>query len=168
MADNQETVEGATPEAVDSKEAGATPAEQGPEVASGVTPPTGGSGLDSALRREREARKAAETELKRLRSQATDAETLAQRVAELEQAKADAERRTLLLKVANEYSIPPVLSDRLHGETEDELRADAEALLKAIPVQAPAPPQQTVGGPQGAPTASRSPEEWLSVLRGKR
>jgi hypothetical protein len=123
------------------------------------------------LKAEREARRKAEADLKALRDKAseglTESERLNQRVAELEAAKVAAERQALVLKIATEFSIPPLLAARLQGQTEDELRADAESLKQIIPAQPPQAPT-TVGGPQGAPTSAKSPEEWVTFLRGRR
>jgi hypothetical protein len=140
----------------------------------GGTPPAGGedvAALKKALAAERDAKRAAQKALDDLKAKEqagqTDAEVLQQRVAELERANKKAKRDALVLSIATEYSIPAALSARLHGETEDELRADAEALKAIIPAQ---PPQQgtTVGGPQGQPVGGKSPEEWIKVLRARR
>lgn len=141
----------------------------------GATPPSGDGEqqrLAAALKSEREARRKAEQAVKDLQQKQTDGlsetERLANRVTELEAATKAAEREALVLKISQEYSIPPQLSSRLLGSTEDELRADAEALKAAIPAQPPAPQTtQSVGGPQGPPSGTRSPEEWLGVIRGR-
>jgi len=160
---------------------GATPgpgANPGPaadqQEQGGAKPPTPGdegSGLETALKAEREARKQAERDLKALKDQQqsglTESERLAQRVAELEAANIAAERQALVLKIATETGLPPLWASRLQGTDETSLRADAEALKQTIPAQPPQPPT-TVGGPQGAPTASRSPEEWVTTLRARR
>lgn len=44
-----------------------------------------------------------------------------------------AETDNLKRRIAAETSLPAELIDRLRGETEDELKADAQALLKLIP-----------------------------------
>jgi len=174
MTDTQQPADGATPEAGD---AGAMPAAVAPAVpptdASGATPPSESSSqLEAALKRERDARKQAEAELKKLRPQADSAEGLVARVAELEAAKAAAEREAMLQKVMHEHSVPSVLRDRLHGQTESELAADAAALMAALPAPQQPPATQTttsVAGPQGPPVAAkRSPEEWASFVRSKR
>jgi hypothetical protein len=157
---------GATP-APAGTQAGATPADAGPsDGASGATPPPEDKQLEAALRRERDARKAAEAELRKLKPQAVDAEALAARIAELEAAAALATREALVARIVTELALPPALGSRLVGTDEAELRADAEALRAAIPAAVtPQASTQSVGGPQGPPAGARSPEEWLQVLR---
>jgi hypothetical protein len=53
-------------------------------------------------------------------------------------------REILCARIAAEAKLPADFATRLQGETEDEIRADAEALAKAIP--APAIPRVDVGG----------------------
>jgi hypothetical protein len=124
--------------------------------------------LEAALKAERDARKKAEKELSDARRKQdeglTETERLARRVAELEAANKAAEREALVLRIATETGLPPLLAARLQGEDETSLREDAQRLKPLI--QAPAP--TTVGGPQGPPPSTRTPEEWLSVIRGKR
>lgn len=141
----------------------------------GATPaPTEGesTGLAAALKAERDARRQAEAALKKLQEQQTqglsESERLAHRVAELEAANKAATIEALRLKISQELSIPPALASRLHGSTEAELRADAEALKQAIPAPAPTPTTPGVGGPQGPPAGAKSPEEWVQALRARR
>ena len=63
-----------------------------------------------------------------------------QTMAELETLKADAAKRgreALLHRVAKTAGLPDDLADRLRGETEDELLADAKAMAKRLAVPAP-------------------------------
>jgi hypothetical protein len=83
--------------------------------------------------------------------------------AKLERLEADlAAKDAALLRqqIASEYQLPPVLAKRLEGSTEDELRADAEALkglvAPATPA-APAQPQRPVTSvPNGLPATGKS------------
>jgi hypothetical protein len=70
----------------------------------------------------------------------TLAEARAARIAELEAAIADRDRAALLAAVASKYHLPAELAERLRGEDEDSLEADAKALAKLIPAPAPPPP----------------------------
>jgi hypothetical protein len=69
-----------------------------------------------------------------------------------EQAKA-AELTALRLRISTELGLPPALAERLKGETEDDLRADAEALKALLP----APVQQQPPAPGARPTTSAVP-----------
>lgn len=174
MADSPEVVDAqATPGAIPGS--GAIPDgqhEQAP-AAGGATPPAGdgeSERLAAALKAERDARRKAEQAVKDLQKTQADglseSERLSQRVAELEAATKRAERDALVMRIVQETGLPSVLADRMHGDDETSLREDALALKAALPV--PAPTQTTtssVGGPQGAPVGSRSPEEWLSHIR---
>ena len=51
---------------------------------------------------------------------------------ELESKISGYERQNLQTRIAYEYKLPFDLASRLHGETEDELKADAESLAKFI------------------------------------
>lgn len=59
----------------------------------------------------------------------------------------------LRAKVASELGIPPQLAERLQGESEEELRLDAEKLKAVIPAASGTPKQMTVGVPGGRPAA---------------
>ncbi|MFB7671348.1 hypothetical protein ACFC26_08005 [Kitasatospora purpeofusca] len=93
-------------------------------------------------------RKTAElSETDRLKAEKTAAEAAAT------QAKADAEaatRRVLLLEVAGAKGLTPAQAERLHGNTREELEADADALRSAFADAGsggtPPPPS---GGPRG-------------------
>jgi uncharacterized protein YdaU (DUF1376 family) len=61
--------------------------------------------------------------------------------AELEKAQADLKARDLLDRkraIAEKVSLPAALASRLIGETDEEIEADAVALLATIPKQPPA------------------------------
>jgi chromosome segregation ATPase len=79
-----------------------------------------------------------------------DAMTESERIkAELEQTQKElkqTQRAILQRTVADETGLPAVFADRLRGETPDELRQDAEALLKSIPKQPKPQPGTTNPG----------------------
>ena len=175
MTDNPKTetqAPGGMPDSGGIPDAGGTDST----TSGGVMPPADekadDASLKNALRVEREARRKAEDDLKKLRdaqkSGSAEAEALSQRLAELEKAKADAEESAMRLRVATETGLPIELSARLFGTDEKSLREDAEALLRHFPKAQPPQPSTSVGGPQGAPTATRSPEDWVTYLRARR
>lgn len=72
----------------------------------------------------------------------TESEKLNARLKELEEANAlkdqqlkQTERRELQRKVAKETGLPDGFAERLRGETEDELKADAATVLELLPKQ---------------------------------
>ena len=62
--------------------------------------------------------------------------------AELERAKSELKAktaRTMQIEVAAKLGLPAALSDRLHGETLEEMEEDAKAILEVLPKQKAAP-----------------------------
>lgn len=106
--------------------------------------------LAERLKREREKykdydelKKAAEELRKIKESQMSEQEKLQMRLAEIEREKLERERelaelKTSLVKqkVLNELGLPLSLADRIFGETEEEIRQDAEELKKLLGLQA--------------------------------
>lgn len=98
-----------------------------------------------ALAEERKARAAAEKAAKVTQKQLddtarrlqefedrdkTEAQKLADRLAEAEKTAASAQGQLLRYQVAADKNLPPTLAARLQGSTQEELEADAEVLLK--------------------------------------
>lgn len=83
--------------------------------------------------------------------------------ANLEKEKSEAETArmdALRVKVAVASGLPLTFADRLKGATEDELKADADKLLEAIPKQAQQP---TPNSPLGNRAGSQNPntgKQW--------
>lgn len=113
-----------------------------------------------ALRKEREARKAADKELRELRARVqefedaklTDEQRTAERIKALELDAAKAIR----YEAAEKSGLPLSLAPRLTGSTLDELIADAEQLKELLGTATPAPtasstpkPDPRQGGGQG-------------------
>lgn len=73
----------------------------------------------------------------------SESERSAEKAAEAEKRALDAERALMRLTVAAKQGIPPELADRLHGDTEEEMAADAEQLLAVVR------PRSTSGVPAG-------------------
>lgn len=63
----------------------------------------------------------------------------AERAAKLEADLAAERNKLMRTRIATELGIPAPLATRLVGETEEELRADAEELLKLLPKRSEAP-----------------------------
>lgn len=90
-----------------------------------------------------------------------------QELAEKREAELKQERTTRLrLQIAAAKGLSPALAERLRGDTESELNADADALLALIPAPtAPAPekkpgvPPPTRGGSTKLSLAGMTPEE---------
>lgn len=67
-------------------------------------------------------------------------------VSELKTRAEKAETSLLKNKVAIENKLPIKLADRLIGSTEEELKADAEALLEGLNLRSPSTPPLHIGG----------------------
>ena len=72
------------------------------------------------------------------------------------------ERASVKNKVAREIGIPEELADRLAGETEEELRKDAEAVRKLIGQRATAP---LAGGERAGAMDASKDAAWLAVSK---
>lgn len=72
------------------------------------------------------------------------------------------------LLVATEFSLPPELADRLKGNDEAELRADAEKLAALMPKPATPPgvPPTTRGTPGETPKSDAEHLRWLQGSSG--
>ena len=89
---------------------------------------------ESAGRRKRlEALEAAEKE--RQEAAMSEAEKLQKRAADLEAENKKLKITSAQISIATEVGLPLALADRLIGETEEEIRADAEKMLALIPAK---------------------------------
>lgn len=125
--------------------------------------PLGDAGK-KALAAERDARKAAEKELKKYRdaeaAKADADKSEAEKRAAAEQRAVDAELRATRLEVAHEKGLTPAQAKRLVGATREELQTDADEVLKDFPTapakQAPPKPDPSQGArgePKTRPTS---------------
>jgi len=73
----------------------------------------------------------------------------------------DFKKSTLRTQVAYEKGLPPEMVNRLVGETQEELEADAENLLEIIKVDPKKgiPPRNKKGSPKGFDVKNMTPEE---------
>jgi hypothetical protein len=89
---------------------------------------------------EKDAKKAAkrlaeleEAETKRKEAELSEVEKLQKKLADTQKQYAEAERKAIRQKVAAEVGLPAVLAERLQGDDEEAMRADAAKLLEALP-----------------------------------
>lgn len=87
------------------------------------------------VREEAASRRIANRELKQQLANAKTDEDVQAAVSEYEEKVATLERQILVRDVADEFNLPPALRDRLKGETEEELKADAKVLAELVPQQ---------------------------------
>lgn len=82
---------------------------------------------------------------------------------------AAAERQALRLKVAADLGLPPALAGRLQGETEDELRADAETLKPLVTPaeQSTQKPKQTTTPVPGGQPSGETADQRRARLYGR-
>lgn len=79
-------------------------------------------------------------------SEAKSPDEVATAIQELKEQNAKLERSLLVTKVAAKHSLSDLLADRLRGNTEEELEADAKLLAAMIPPKKTAPPESLGGG----------------------
>lgn len=92
-----------------------------------------------------------------LRKRAKDAEQKAAGGDEATKQAAALAAENMRLKVGLKHGLPEAVVDRLKGETEEELLADAQALLELLAPKAP--PSQSPRSPLGGAGAARDAEE---------
>lgn len=85
-------------------------------------------------------------------SQKTEAQKLTERAETAERTATSAQRDLLRYRVATTKAVPADLVDRLRGESEDELSADADALLDRLRPANQVPSFN--GGPRTTPPAN--------------
>jgi hypothetical protein len=126
--------------------------------------------LSAASRRARQA----EAELRSVRGELqqlqdagkSETEQLATRAERAEQRVAELERRVMVAAVAARHGIPAEDVDRLHGETEDELDADARAFAKRyLSQQSDEPPPDLGGGARSGTATAPGSKGFSDQLR---
>ncbi len=92
-------------------------------------------------------------EARRKEGELSDLQKAQARAEKAEKEAAELRQAELRRKVADETGLPPALAPRLQGATEEELKADAEELLKTLPKETkPKAPPIGVTNPPGAET----------------
>lgn len=114
-----------------------------------------------AKAQEEQARKAAEEQgkFKELYEEAQ------RKIAEAETRAKQLEMQALRAKVAKTVGIPDVLANRLVGETEEELEADAKTLLATLP-KPQAPNINANSGPGATPSSNGVPDKETLLALG--
>ena len=165
MSETTGAPEGAENEAQDTQE-GATPND----VAEGL-----GEGGKKALSAEREARKAAEKTAAELKAKLDEIEQA--NLSDLEKAQQAAKAATDRLaeieatsrrqKVAIEKGVPAKWVDRLRGDTEEELAADADQILADIQQSPTTPKPDLSQGSQGTPQPATTADKFAAAFEGR-
>lgn len=126
-----------TTEAVDAPETGDTDTDQGQSSTDDrFKSEESKSRVLADLAKERDARQAAEARLKEFEDKdKTELQRLEERAAAAEKAAAERESALLRYRVGAAKGLPADLVERLRGDTEEELLADADALLALIPAR---------------------------------
>jgi hypothetical protein len=99
-------------------------------------------------------------------AQKTEAQKLADQLKAAQQEAAAARTEALRLKVAQSKGLSAALAARLQGVTEDEMAADADALLAALPQQPQSISTRPVealkpGALPASEPATVDPNEWM-------
>lgn len=92
----------------------------------------------------------------------TDQQRLADRIKAADEAKAEANRLLLRAKVATAKGLTPELVDRLRGDTEEEMEADADALLALTKPRA-----DLKQGDRGGETKRNDVDAWIRRQAGR-
>jgi hypothetical protein len=144
-----------------------TTAQAEPEVqAPESTPPESVKDAEfwkgKATAMEKEATKAAkrlaqleDAEQKRADAEKTELQKATERADAAERKAAESERKAIRQKVAAEIGLPAILAERLQGDDEDAMRADAAKLLEALPKADPAKKQNPTINPTNPAAAQQ-------------
>jgi hypothetical protein len=107
-----------------------------------------------------------------VQSQKSEQERMAEALASAQQERDTLKGEMLRFKVAQSKNLPPSLVDRLRGDTEEEMAADADALLEGLKGQfapkAKPSPDATGAGVVGDADAPSNPLELAAAVRGSR
>lgn len=88
----------------------------------------------AGLQKELETSKASITELeKKIKGYETKYAGVDEKIAEMQKTIKTHETDSVKTRIANEFNIPYGMRDRLRGDTEDEIRADARTLSELLP-----------------------------------
>lgn len=106
----------------------------------------------NAAKRERDELKARLDEIER--AGLSDLERAQQEAQEAKARLAELERQSLVQRIALDKGLPASLVDRLRGDTEDDISADADALLALVNAPKSPRPDPTQGGRGETPTST--------------
>lgn len=114
----------------------------------------------------KESKKQLDELTRQLEDQAKKAAASEEQLAALQAQNHKYETDSVKRRVAREVGLDWALAERLNGETEDDIRADAES-LKGLVKRRDAPPLMIYEADKGAITAETAWKEVLSQLRGE-
>lgn len=114
----------------------------------------------------KESKKQLDELTRQLEDQAKKAAAGEEQLAALQAQNHKYETDSVKRRVAREVGLDWALAERLNGETEDDIRADAES-LKTLVKRRDAPPLLTYEADKGTRTIETAWKEVLSQLRGE-
>ena len=103
------------------------------------------------------------TDMEALNQQLTDANGKISGIPALEEKIRGYERASVKSKVAREVGIPYELAERLSGETEEDIRKDAEGMRKLIGAMKPGAP--LANGERNTGTQNDKKNKWREVAK---
>ena len=103
------------------------------------------------------------TDMEALNQQLTDANGKISGIPALEEKIRGYERASVKSKVAREVGIPYELAERLSGETEEDIRKDAEGMRKLIGAMKPGAP--LANGERGTANQNITKNKWREVAK---
>lgn len=144
-----------------------TPTPPAPPAPPATDEKLGESGI-KALQAERDARKAAEDQLKALRQQIEDASKTAEQkaaddLAAARKAATESAARALRYEVAASKGLDLKLAPRLTGTTQEELEADADALKALLGTPAPKNPKPDPSAGAGGDVKTKTIQDAISA-----
>jgi hypothetical protein len=112
---------------------------------------------------------AAAEELAALReSQKSEAQKIAERAEAAEKRAAAADRELARYRVATAKKLPPELVGRLQGDTDEELAADADALLALVKASTGLKPDLSQGNRSSTSAAADPAQQFAELIRNAR
>lgn len=105
------------------------------------------------------------SDMESLNSKLTEANDRISGIPALEERIKGYERASVKNRVAHEIGIPFELAERLNGETEDDIRKDAESVKKLIGKTSPTAPMYTPGGEGGGNSKDAALRNLLHKVR---
>lgn len=106
-----------------------------------------------------------------VQSQKTEQEQMAEALDAASRERDSLRTELMRMKVAQEKQLPASLVDRLRGDSEEEMLADADALLEGLKSSLPKPKpsaEQTGAGVVGDADAPTDPLALAAAVRGRR
>lgn len=116
----------------------------------------------AARRKKLEAYEAAEEERKK--AEMSEIDRLKLEAEQLEAENAKLKRSNLQKEIAEKIGLPAAFADRINGETLEDMEADAQALLEAMPVKQAANPKITNPGENGSRQTETDPQKRSRLL----